>query len=212
MAVACPIHAVALEHVCGVCDKKVIWIRGKMGQCRCGARLDETLTRSVSEPMRNLMATLRSALYKDDAHVPTNSEINILASLDLQQLCKLIWGLTTLNAEDAVSVGRIRSRSFSAEGLDGISVALSNWPLGFQQLLSQRVEPHIAFTEITPSFPLTFRWFFKGILRCEKDETQFAFMEHELYRFGARYWHPQDDVSRSPHRLFPDPFAVGKSK
>jgi len=187
-AVACPTHHVMLEATCPGCASELTWRRPKVTQCRCGFDLTKLPTRPAAPALCDLMAALRSALYKDSALAPPPDTLSHLRHLELRKLCKLLWVMsgTLYQRQGGVSLPKARTRCLPQ--LERVATILSNWPRSFQSFLSETYE-EVATSADVPKFKTLFSWLMIRLINNDEDGgTCYQFMEEQLYVFGARFW------------------------
>ena len=94
--VCCPIHQKLLVDKCQECNKRLKWNRRMVEYCNCGADLrkfDATKASPESLFLAQLIDHRHDQDIKLNIPILTNREIERLASLSLDGLCKTIWFL-----------------------------------------------------------------------------------------------------------------------
>ncbi len=184
----CPVHCVALVTHCSSCGKKLTWSRTKIRQCKCGAKLSEASTVPANPEVCDLMAFMRYLVYQDVNLAQLPESMSHLAHLNLRRFCKLIWVFSSVfQSQD----GRIapKSRSHYKIHLESVARTLLNWPFGFREFLSEQYMQKIENAKELPHFRSLFRWLLIRLVKNDdEDGSAYAFLERELYLFGANYW------------------------
>lgn len=188
-AAACPVHGVRLVNRCNACECKIIWTRSKVAQCRCGAGLGNIPTETVSDEFCNLMAILRHKVYSHDCEVVGPSAMSHLEHLDLRQLCKLLWVMSTMLHLRAGGKSLPKTRSHYINQLELVAKGLSNWPFGFRTLLDEQYRHEAENAKKLPRFKSLFNWLFTRLVKNDPAGGGcYSFLEREVYRFGASFW------------------------
>lgn len=188
-AVVCPVHLVHLVSECPGCGESLLWTRPKLRQCKCGFDLTTAPVAPATPALAELMALLRSRVYRDEALAPLPPSMRHLAHLDLRRLCKLIWVLSGVVHQDMGGRRAPKARCHYRNHLDIVAATLTNWPLGFRGFLSSTYDDALQSSEELPPFPKTFSWLLVRLIKNDEGERSgFAFLERELYRFGAQHW------------------------
>ncbi len=188
-ATACPVHRVMLVTRCTHCDSNLAWARSKVSKCVCGADLSALPTQTAAAPLCELMALMRYLVYQDQSIAPLPETMGHLAHLTLRQLCKMLWVMscTLYQRQGGVSMPKARNRYLPQ--LERIAAGLSNWPDGFQVLLSDMYESEVSTAADVPKFRILFNWLIVRLVKNDENGgTCYRSLEEQLYRFGARFW------------------------
>lgn len=188
-AVACPIHRVMLVSQCGRCQSNLSWSRSEVKRCRCGADLTRQRARRAAPALCELMGAMRHLVYRDDVVAPMPDAMLHLAHLDLRRLCKLLWVMSGAlhQYEGGESLPKARSRYLPQ--LERVASALTHWPVGFQAFLSKTYGSELDSAVELPNFRKLFNWLLIRLIKHDEgDGSAYAFLEAQVYRFGARYW------------------------
>lgn len=188
-AVVCPVHRVQLVSECPGCSKRLLWARPKVRQCKCGFDLATAPVALATPLLAELMAVLRHQVYRDDAQASLPPTMSHLAHLDLRRVCKLIWVMSGVVHQARGGRRAPKARCHYRDTLDVVATALTNWPAGFRDFLSDTYGDEIQRAEELPRFPALFSWLLVRLIKNDEGaRSGFAFLEREVYRFGAQHW------------------------
>jgi hypothetical protein len=82
-----------------------------------------------------------------------------------------------------------KARSHYKGQLEDVANALCNWPHGFRAFLADTYDGVIEHSDELPGFRPLFNWLLVRLIKNdEEDGSAFAFLERELYRYGAQHW------------------------
>lgn len=188
-AAACPVHEITLATHCPACSKAFRWARAKVRQCTCGADFTEAMVSPASPALCDLMAVMRNLVYRDAGQAPCPAAMSHLAHLDLRRFCKLLWVMCGLGHRTQGGRRFPKARCHYKSQLEGVAQALANWPLGFRTFLADSYDGVIQRSEELPHFRLLFNWLLVRLVKNDQEDgSAYAFLEREVYRFGAQYW------------------------
>ncbi len=188
-AVACPRHQVHLVSECPGCHKRLPWSRSKVLQCKCGFDLAKAEVVPATPALAQLMAVLRYQVYQDETLAPLPPAMSHLAHLDLRRLCKLIWVMSGVSYQTLGGRRAPKARCHYRDHLEVVAAALTNWPSGFRDFLSTSYGDVLRDAEELPRFATLFSWLLVRLIKNDEGErSEFAFLEQEVYRFGAQHW------------------------
>jgi len=210
-AVACPLHRIMLIDRCSECLLPLKWHRSKVVQCKCGADLRNQPISPASPPLCKIMEVMRHLVYRDALLSPFPETMRHLAHLDIRRLCKLLWVMSGALHQRQGGESLPKSRRRYLAELERIARAFEHWPSGFQVFLEEMYAAELDAATRLPRFRQLFSWLTIRLIKNDGvDDEVYAFLEEQVYRFGARYWTRgamcRDGAASS---LFPDTMPWG---
>lgn len=200
LAVACPLHKIALVDICQGCGLRLHWRRSKIWQCSCGADLRKQVpTRIFPRETVDLLATLRGLLYQDES-TATHSGFDLVYGLGFKRAIRLLGSLCKQLGQNQPSSGKTRALRAYVGNVDEVANMLYAWPQNFRVFLADHYG-RAADLPITPTFRTLFG---KLILIGDQAGGDFArAITEEIQTFAAAYW-PKSAIARPGKPLLID--------
>lgn len=196
--VACDKHGLQLHDQCPQCQKPLSWDRSHITTCACGFDLRKAPAVKAPAVAIQLAREIELRLHPEGG--PLENAIEVLRTLDLQSLLKLVWflGAYSRNAHrKPQKIVGLETNSVAGAMVEQAMAILNDWPAGLHRLLDEIVARHNP-TISSNKIGAKFGWFY-GALYKSFPGSEFEFLRLGFEDYLRERWTGQ--LARRNRRL-----------